>query len=138
VDQHADTSSIPESGGRRLNPLFPQWPAIPVSLLYSILLFLGILIVWEIAGLTSHNSGEGGVLTQSAVNPNTATWASLTRLPGIGPARATKILAYRQAFFQNHPHGEPFPNLQSMRKIKGFGPVTLRNLAPYLRFRTHP
>ena len=138
MDQHADTSSIPESGRRERNRLFPQWPAIPVSLLYSILLFLGILIVWEIASLPSPMRGKGGVLTQSAVNPNTASWASLTRLPGIGPARATKIITYRQAFFQNHPHGEPFPNLQSMRKIKGFGPVTLRNLAPYLRFSTHP
>ncbi|MGC8560456.1 MAG: ComEA family DNA-binding protein [Phycisphaerae bacterium] len=134
MDQPADISSIPESGRRRLKRLYPQWPAIHVSMLYSILLFLGILMVWEMAGLTSHMSGKGGVLTQSAINPNTATWASLTRLPGIGPARATKIISYRRAFFRNHPGGEPFPNLQSMRKLKGFGPVTLSNLAPYLRF----
>lgn len=134
MDQPADTPLIPETGRRGLKNALPHWPPIPVSLLYSILLLFGILIVWEISDISLHPSERNAELTQSAVDPNSAAWASLTRLPGIGPARATKIISYRQAFLRKDLGGKPFPNLQSMRKIKGFGPVTLRNLAPYLRF----
>jgi hypothetical protein len=113
-----------------------RWPSIPQPLLYSTGIMLAFLTIWQILAFRSQVPLKRQPLTQSALNPNTASWASLTRLPGIGPARAQKIIAYRDRY-QSQSHAHPaFTNIQSMRKIKGFGSVTLRNLKPYLRFGT--
>jgi len=112
----------------------PKWSAIPVSLLYSIALILTLLTGWQILRLDWNSPSQRVLLIQSSIDPNTASWASLTRLPGIGPARAQKIIAYRQRYVLHRHQHPPFVTLESMRKIKGFGPVTLRNLAPYLKF----
>jgi competence ComEA-like helix-hairpin-helix protein len=52
---------------------------------------------------------------------NTATLAQLDTLPGIGPATARGILAYRQA------HGA-FRSLDELAAIPGIGPVRLKQL----------
>ncbi len=56
---------------------------------------------------------------------NTASSASLQRLPGIGPALAGRIVAYRQA------HG-PFSKVAHITKVKGIGAKTLKKLQPHL------
>lgn len=131
-----DQSISPVPGRRRLAGAIPHWPSIPASILHSTMLCLLVLIAWETMNLSPGHAARPLRLTQTAVDPNTASWASLTRLPGIGPARATKIIAYRGQRLLRRPGHKPFRNLQSMRKIKGFGPVTLRNLAPFLRFNS--
>jgi len=61
------------------------------------------------------------------INPNTASVASLQRLPGIGPARAQAIVDYRRA------HGpEAFRRLGDLQRVEGIGPVTPQRIAPYL------
>ena len=57
------------------------------------------------------------------VNLNTAGAAALQRLPGIGPALAERIVAYREA------HG-PFARLSEITRVSGIGPRTLEGLAP--------
>ena len=55
----------------------------------------------------------------SATTPldlNTASEATLQTLPGIGPAKARAIVAYREA------HG-PFANVQALERVPGFGPA---------------
>jgi competence protein ComEA len=47
---------------------------------------------------------------------NTASEATLQTLPGIGPAKARAIVAYREA------HG-PFANVQALERVPGFGPA---------------
>jgi competence ComEA-like helix-hairpin-helix protein len=51
----------------------------------------------------------------------------LTRLPGIGPAMAHRIMADRQS------HGA-FGTLDALRRVPGLGPATLARLAPHLSF----
>lgn len=63
--------------------------------------------------------------TTGVVNLNTASEAELERLPGIGPAKAAAIVAYRQK------HG-PFRRVEDLRRVKGFGRKTLLRLRPYL------
>ncbi len=54
----------------------------------------------------------------ASVDVNRADSALLVRLPGIGPAYARRILAYRTA------HG-PFARIGELAKVKGIGPATL-------------
>jgi len=66
---------------------------------------------------------------------NNASAAELERLPGIGPALARRIIAYRET------HGN-FRVLQDLGHVKGIGPKTLDRLRPLVslspRPREHP
>ncbi len=69
---------------------------------------------------------EAKVLPVSFVEPgpldlNRATAAELEKLPGIGPALAARIVAWRET------HG-PFKSLEDLLAIPGIGPKTLEGL----------
>jgi competence protein ComEA len=53
---------------------------------------------------------------------NLANGDQLQRLPGIGPALAARVLAYRQE------HG-PFLRLEDLQQVRGIGPRTVARLA---------
>ena len=64
------------------------------------------------------------------INPNTATAASLRRLPRIGPALARAIITARDS-----EAGGPFTDLDDLQhRVRGIGPKTTQRLAPYLTF----
>lgn len=56
---------------------------------------------------------------------NTASAAELDRLPGIGPALAGRILAYRQQ------HGR-FTRPEQLIEVKGIGPKTFEKMKPWV------
>lgn len=65
-----------------------------------------------------------GVATTGASSPvhlNTATFAELDSLPGVGPVTAQKILDYRQA------HGA-FQSVEELDAVAGIGPTRLEQL----------
>lgn len=63
------------------------------------------------------------------IDPNTATAASLLRLPRLGPARTEAILRYR------HTHGPgAFRRATDLQQVRGIGPATLEQLLPHLFF----
>jgi competence protein ComEA len=62
------------------------------------------------------------------LNLNSATPEQLDALPGIGPALAARIVAYRDE------HG-PFSQIEQLKCIKGIGPRTLEKLRPCLTER---
>jgi len=55
------------------------------------------------------------------VNVNTASADELTRLSGIGPVLAGRIVAYREA------HG-PFASIDALTEVSGIGPETVERL----------
>ena len=57
-----------------------------------------------------------------SININTADAALLDTLPGIGPALAERIVAYRTEF-------GPFPHPACITEVKGIGENTYANLA---------
>lgn len=59
------------------------------------------------------------------LNLNTATADQLMLLPGVGPSKAERVVAWRGK------HG-PFKRTADLRKVKGFGYKTLKKLEPYL------
>lgn len=61
-----------------------------------------------------------------SVDINTATAPELVALPGIGPAMAARIIAYRTA------HGR-FVRIEDLDRVKGIGPATLKKLLPFIR-----
>jgi len=60
------------------------------------------------------------------VDPNTATVASLRRLPGIGPVKARAIVAFREG------ETRPYRNADDLCRVYGIGPGTVRRIAPFL------
>ena len=69
------------------------------------------------------------------INPNSASWASLARLPGIGPARARAVVEYRQQHAQTHPgQTRAFTSCEDLQRIKGIGPATIQQIKDFLVF----
>jgi len=71
---------------------------------------------------------KAGKSTQSLrgkLNLNTATSDQLQLLPGIGPSKADRVIAWRQK-------NGGFKRVADLRKVKGFGYKTLKKLEPFL------
>jgi len=60
------------------------------------------------------------------LNLNTASALELTKLPGVGPKKAQRIVLWRSK------HGK-FHRVLDLRRVKGFGAKSLKKLSPYLR-----
>jgi competence protein ComEA len=65
------------------------------------------------------------VATCEGINLNAATQAELETLPGIGPAKAHAIIAYREE------HG-PFQSVEELTNVPGIGQATLETLRPLI------
>lgn len=78
------------------------------------------------------------VVLQNRIDLNTATWASIVRLPGIGPGRAERILAYRSRQLQLHPGVMVFRSIRDVRKVPGIGKKISLALLPFLKFSRLP
>jgi competence protein ComEA len=59
------------------------------------------------------------------LNLNSASDEQLQMLPGVGPSKAERIIAWRQK-------NGGFKRVADLRKVKGFGYKTLKKLEPYL------
>jgi competence protein ComEA len=68
------------------------------------------------AGSPGKSGGDSGL-----VDPNTADLDALTRLPGIGPALAGRILEDRAA-------NGPYRAAADLLRVKGIGPATLARI----------
>src|SRR5690606_31956539 len=66
-----------------------------------------------------------GTTLSGKVNLNTAAATQLMLLPGVGPAKAERIVAWRQKY-------GAFKRVADLRKVRGFGYKSFKKLEPYL------
>ena len=122
-----------------LNQPESAWSLALPPAFFSIFVAVGVLLIWMNYGITQRpaknqfSSVFAARVTQCTIDPNTASWASLVRIPDIGPARAEKILAWRKAH-QRVSAQIVFHNLSDLRRVPSFGPKTVASIAQYLRF----
>lgn len=69
---------------------------------------------------------EGEVESEKTVNINTAGLEELTKISGIGPATAKKIINYREK-------NGGFRSLDELKEVGGIGPKKLEKMKPYLK-----
>ncbi|MCW3099787.1 MAG: competence protein ComEA helix-hairpin-helix repeat region [Chthonomonadaceae bacterium] len=79
-------------------------------------------------GKSSHSSGKFSDPSQGQVNLNTADAAQLQHIPGIGPAMAERILAYRRTAGR-------FQSPDELLQISGIGDKKFQKMKPYLTVR---
>jgi Helix-hairpin-helix motif len=69
--------------------------------------------------------------SELVLDPNTATPEALSALPHLGPTLARRISEARA--------DGPFRSLEDVQaRVRGIGPATLAQIAPYLRIDTQP
>lgn len=66
--------------------------------------------------------------SQGQVNINTASAEQLQRLPGIGPAMAARVIAYRQ-------QSGGFKQLEDLQEVGGIGPKKYAKIAPLVKLK---
>jgi competence protein ComEA len=83
---------------------------------------------WFVADSTPTAASLTPASLQLRLNPNTATAAELELLPRIGPALATKIVAYRAAATEQ----PAFRRAEDLDRVPQIGPATVEMLRPFL------
>ena len=81
------------------------------------------------------------------IDPNTASWSEMTRLPRIGEQIAKRIVEYREshraaavpASDSGIATSPPvFTCPQDLAKVRGIGPKTVELISPHLKFPSPP
>jgi competence ComEA-like helix-hairpin-helix protein len=103
----------------------------------AVLAIVGSVLIgwgfWEDCGYTHipQVNTDRVSLACEFIDPNTADYASLRRLPGVGDIRARAIISYRQTC-ENQP---AFSKLEDLKKVSGISDGTLREAMPLMEIK---
>lgn len=117
---------------RRYDLAWSRGNQLAISILCSIFLLTLIVGAFSDARELSGPAPINHDLVAAAaerIDPNTASSASLQRLPGIGPARAEAIIEYRRT-----AGSAAFTNADDLAKVSGIGQTMARRIAPFVKF----
>lgn len=111
-------TSSPKPEPNLAQPRSAQWTAGA--------LVAGLLVWISVQGIFRWiDSFAVASLPRLQLNLNEASRAQLLQLPGVGPALAERIAAYRQT------HG-PFQSMNDLRRVPGIGPAIMERLRPHV------
>lgn len=82
--------------------------------------------------------GERADELANQIDLETADWATLAVLPGIGPAKAKDILAKRDELHLRNPNTRAFNTPEDLYRVKGIAATTVEKIRPYLLFPNVP
>lgn len=82
--------------------------------------------VAEVSAPVNVTVSASNATNSTTVNINQADEAALTTIPGVGPAKAQAIIAYR------NEQGK-FSAIEDIKKVTGIGDKTFERLAPFIR-----
>lgn len=120
------------------------WSAPQRRVVAALVGVLLLIIVWRAAVDSSvlpdppPPVGARAHVVANRIDPNTADEAALVTLPGIGPARAQGIIAYREAFARRNPSRPAFRRAEDLLYVDGFGHSMVEQLREYLIFGDPP
>ena len=106
-------------------------------ILLAVLAVMGSVLIgwafWKDSGYTHIPQVNPDRVAQACefIDPNTADYASLRRLPGVGDIRARAIINYRQTC-ENKP---AFSKLEDLKKVQGISDGTLREAMPLMEIK---
>ena len=99
----------------------------------SVCILICLFFAWSFLHFDSAFEQEE-IRSVEKINPNEAPIASLVRLPGIGTARAEAIVEYRERFGRQERSGWAFRDCNDLKKVKGIGAKTVKDMCEWLRF----
>ena len=110
-----------------------RWTGPNVGALLALTLVWSVVLAPAAGRSMPRAAAEGDSVDVAAelIDPNTATAASLRRLPMVGSAKAEAIVAYR------HSRGtgpRAFQRPEDLQKVPGIGPGIVDRARPYMTF----
>lgn len=90
------------------------------------LIFFLVLAIFSMSGIQLQGAEKKAVKKSGQININTAGVDKLSKLPGIGPKKAQRIISFRKK------HGR-FRRTRDIMKVKGIGEKTFKKFASRIR-----
>jgi competence protein ComEA len=98
-----------------------------IAVCFSVCLVIGVIGAMASPVLAAGSAGtDGSSGKQVVIDLNKATEMELTKVRGIGPALAKRIVDFRKE------HG-PFGKVDDILKVRGIGEKSLAKLKPHLK-----
>src|SRR5271163_3809561 len=115
-------AAAPTSGQR----IGRVWPAAPRSALAGLTVLAALVLAVASGSEQACPDEASTALADLVIDPNSAPRAVLAVLPSAGPALAAQFVEARQ--------NRPFASVDDAgRRVRGLGPSTLGQIAPYLK-----
>jgi len=137
-DLRSDSAHSTSPAARRL--IFTSYALLGLIFTSTVITRFFLPLYWaepidiERGGATIGDGSDSRPLAfDERIDPETADWPELVRLPGIGEVMAKRIVAYRQEY-RRAPDQPVFRCAEDLAKVRGIGPKTVEALRPHLKF----
>lgn len=107
------------------------------KLLLLVLIFITAILIYSAVNddLLNNEVVKNNNDLNDKINPNTASWQSMARLPGIGEGKSRAIIDYREEYIKkNKSELIVFNHYKDLCNVRGIGEITAEKMKEYLCF----